>query len=54
MSMKHFQFISRFTEFDVRETREERWKHDKFACMRYIFDEPNCKFATKIETQAHF
>ena len=21
--------------------------------MRYIFDEPNCKFATKIETQAH-
>ena len=36
------------------ETREERWKHDKFACMRYIFDEPNCKFATKIETQTHF
>ena len=45
MSMKCFQFSSRFIEFDVRETREERWKHDKFACMKYIFDEVNCKFA---------
>ena len=44
MSMKGFQFISRFVEFDVKKTREERWKPDKFACMRYIFDEVNCKF----------
>ena len=45
MSMKRFQFICRFIEFDVREAHEERWKHDKFACMRYIFDKVNCKFA---------
>ena len=45
MSMKHFQLISAFLEFDVRKTREERWKHDKFACMSYIFDKVNCKFA---------
>ena len=45
MSMKHFQFISHFIEFDVMDTSEERCKHDKFACMRYIFDEVNCKFA---------
>ena len=45
VSKKCFQFISRFFEFDVRKTREERWKHDKFACMRYIFDEVNCKFS---------
>ena len=45
MRMKRFQFISCFIEFDVRETREERWKHDKFALMRYIFDEVNCKVA---------
>ena len=43
--MKRFQFISCFIEFDVRETCEERWKRDKFACMRYLFDEVNCKFA---------
>ena len=36
MSMKRFQFISRFIEFDVRKTCEEYWKHDKLACMRYI------------------
>ena len=45
MSIKRFHFISRFTEFDVKEIREERWKYDKFPCMRYIFDEVNCKFA---------
>ena len=45
MSMKHFQLISAFLEFDVRKTREERWKHDEFGCMSYIFDKVNCKFA---------
>ena len=45
MSMKLFQFISCFIKFDVRKTREERWKHDKFACMRNIFYKVNCKFA---------
>ena len=43
MSMKHFQFFSHFTEFDIRETPKQRWKHDKFACVRHIFD-VNCKF----------
>ena len=37
MSMKRFQFIGRFIEFDVIKTREERWKHNKFASMRYIW-----------------
>ena len=36
MSMKRFQFISRFIEFDVSKTCEERWKHNKFSSMRYI------------------
>ena len=35
MSMKHFQFISRFIEFDVRETHEERWKHLSFTSMLF-------------------
>ena len=43
MSMKHFQFVSHFIEFDIRETPKQRWKHDKFACVRHIFD-VNCKF----------
>ena len=42
-----------FIEFDVRETREEHWKHDKFACMRYIFDEFKCKWS-KVETKSPF
>ena len=45
MSMKCFQFNSRFIEFDVGETRKELWRHDKFACIRYLFDEANCRFA---------
>ena len=53
MSMKHFQLISAFLEFDVRKTREEHWKHDKFSCMKYIFDKVNCKLP-RVKTQAHY
>ena len=52
--MKRFQFISCVIEFDLKKTCEERWKHDKFACMRYIFDEANCKFAKSLSFFYHF
>ena len=31
-------FISRFITFDDKASRAERWKTDKFACMRELFE----------------
>ena len=31
-------FISRFITFDGKASRAERWKTDKFACMRELFE----------------
>ena len=37
MSHSRFKFISRFITFDGKASRKERWKTDKFACMRELF-----------------
>lgn len=41
MTLKRFQFICRFLQFDDKTTREERWKHDRYACIRCFFEEVN-------------
>ena len=41
MSLSRFQFITRFVTFDDKETREDRWQYDKFACMRELFEAVN-------------
>lgn len=45
MSVNRFKFISRFITFDDKSTRADRWKTDKFACMREIFEEMNVRNA---------
>ena len=41
MSLNRFIFISRFITFDKKSTRAERWRYDKFACMRSFFESFN-------------
>ena len=38
MSVNRFKFICCFCTFDDKTTRQGRWKNDKFACMREIFE----------------
>ena len=38
MLEKCFEFISRFITFDDKASRPERWKSDKFACLRELFE----------------
>ena len=38
MTHSGFKFISRFITFDDKASRTERWKTDKFACMRDLFE----------------
>lgn len=38
MSENRLKFISRFITFDDKSSRAERWKNDKFACMRELFE----------------
>ena len=37
MSYNRFQFIRKFITFDDKSTRNNRWKMDKFACLRELF-----------------
>ena len=37
MSLNRFIFILRFVIFDEKSTQAERWRYDKFACMRPFF-----------------
>ena len=37
MSLHRFKFICRLIAFDDKETRNNRWKTNKFACMRELF-----------------
>ena len=37
MSMNRFSFLSTFLTFDDKISRDERWKYDKFACIRFFF-----------------
>ena len=41
MSEKCFEFIGRFITFDGKTSRPERWKSDKFACLRELFEQMN-------------
>ena len=41
MSQNRFHFINRFITFDDKATRPERWRKDKFACMRELFEMMN-------------
>ena len=38
MSHSCFKFISHFIFFDDKASRTERWKTDKFTCMRELFE----------------
>ena len=41
MSLNRLVFISRFTTFDEKSTRAERWRYYKFACMPSFFESFN-------------
>ena len=41
MSLHRFQFICRLITFDDKQTQKNRWKTDKFAFMREIFEDMN-------------
>ena len=41
MSLHRFKFICHLITFTDKETRNERWKTDKFACMRELFEDMN-------------
>ena len=41
MSLHRFKFICHLTTFDDKEARNDRWKTDKFACMRELFEDMN-------------
>ena len=45
MSVNRFQFIGRFITFDDKPTRNQRWKYDKYACMRELFEDFNVQCA---------
>ena len=46
MSVNRFKFICRFNTFDGKTTCQDRWKNDKFACMREIFEAMNSRNAS--------
>ena len=41
MSLHRFKFICRLITFDDKEKRNDRWKTDKFASMRELFEDMN-------------
>ena len=41
MSLQSFIFLCRLITFDDKETQNDRWKTDKFACMRELFEDMN-------------
>ena len=53
MSCKRFSFLCRFIEFDDLETRPQRWKEDKFACIREFFEKVNKQHAKMRIPSAH-
>ena len=44
MQRKRFTFLTRMVQFDDSETREERWRQDKFAAFREFFEGVNRRF----------
>ena len=45
MSEKRLEFISRFVAFDDKTSRAERWKSNKFACLRELLWQMNANNA---------
>ena len=45
MSWNRFHFICKFIIFDDKPTRNDRWKNDKYACMRKLFKKMNVQNA---------
>ena len=43
MSENRFKFICRFVAFDDKPTGAHRWKGDKFACIRELFEVMNIR-----------
>ena len=41
MSCNRFAFLTRFLEFDNKETRRQRWREDKFAAICEFFKKMN-------------
>ena len=39
--LHRFKFICRLITFGDKETRSDRWKTDKFPCMRELFEDMN-------------
>ena len=48
MSRLRYQFIVKHLSFDDIETREERWKSDRFTAMRDIFEACNKSFGSAL------
>ena len=48
MSRQRFEFISSHICFDDIHTRNERWSHDRFTCMREILEECNKNFSRAV------
>ena len=46
MSVNRFKFICHFCTFDDKTLHQDRWKNDKFACMREIFEAMNSRNAS--------
>ena len=46
LSVNRFKFICCFCTFDDKTTHQDRWKNDKFACMREIFEAMNSRNAS--------
>ena len=41
MSLHRFKFLCCLITFDDKETRNDRWKTDKFACVRELGEDMN-------------
>ena len=47
LSWNRFHFIWKFITFDDKPTRNDRWKNDKYACMRELFEIMNVQNAKR-------
>ena len=47
ISWNRFHFICKFITFDDNPKRNDRWKNDKYACMRELFKKMNVQNAKR-------
>ena len=45
MALAKFKFITLFITFDDKSKLKEHWKHDKYACMRELYEDLNRNMA---------